>query len=95
MGVVGATIVTGVIAFALGAVIGRWLAVAGAGLVWPVFSLGIWIGAWGHGFSKDDSGWAIATMFALYTVAAIAGATIGVLARMRSRGLRHPSPTNT
>jgi hypothetical protein len=94
MGVVGAIIVTGVIAFALGAAVGRWLAVAVAGLVWPVFSFGIWIGVWGHGFSKDDSGWAIATMFALYTVAAIAGATLGVLAPMRNRGLRHPLSTN-
>jgi prolipoprotein diacylglyceryltransferase len=95
MSFVGAIILMAGIGLALGAVVGRWPAVVVAGLAWPVFALGVWTGAWGNGFSKDDSGWVIAAMLALYTMAAIAGATIGVLARTRHRALRHPSATNT
>jgi hypothetical protein len=95
MSFVGAIILTAGIGLALGAVVGRWLAVVVAGLAWPVFALGVWTGSWGHGFGKDDAGWLIAAALALYTMAAIAGATIGVLARTRHRALRHPSATNT
>jgi hypothetical protein len=85
MGFLGGIILTAAIGFAVGIVIGRWLAVVLAGLAWPVSSLGVWIGAWGHGFGHDDTGWTIAAFVAILTAAAIAGAMLGVLARRRTR----------
>jgi hypothetical protein len=85
MSFLGAMILTAGIGFALGAVIGRWLAVVVAGLAWPVYVLGIWIGLWGHGFSKDDTGSAVAATLADLTSAAIVGAMLGVLARKSMR----------
>ena len=73
MGLLGAIGVTAGAAFVLGASLGRRPAILVAGLGWPTYALGVWIGLWGHGFSKDDEGWLIATWFVIYTSAAVVG----------------------
>ena len=90
---VAAIVLTAGLAFVLGAAVGHWLAVALAGLAWPVLGFGLWIGAWGDGFSQDDEWWVPVVLFGIATMAAVVGAVLAVLARRMLRLSASCSPT--
>jgi hypothetical protein len=89
--VLAVIVLTGLAAFAVGAAVGRWFITAAAALAWPLWALGIWVDAWGYGFSRETEGWVIGVVFALYTCGATAGAALGVRARQLYNARRAPS----
>jgi len=88
--VLAAVVLTGLVAFAVGVLVGRWFIVAVAALAWPVWALGIWFGAWGYGFGRETEGWIIVTVVALYAAGAAAGASLGVRSRQLCAARRGP-----
>ena len=91
MTVLAAVLLTGLAAFVVGAAVGRWFIVAVSALAWPLWALGIWVGAWGYGFGHETEGWVIVTVVALYACGATAGAALGVRARQLYEARRRPS----
>ena len=91
MTVLAVVLLTGLAAFVAGAAVGRWFIVAVAALGWPLWALGIWVGAWGYGFGHETEGWVIVTVVALYACGAAAGAVLGVRARQLYEDRRRPS----
>ena len=89
-GFLTAVAVTAVVAFAVGAAVGRWFSVGLAALAWPVWAVGIWVGAWGYGFGQETEGWVIVIAVDLLATAAAVSAAVGVLARRRHSGLARP-----
>ena len=63
------------VAVGIGLIVGRWFVVPVLTLLWPVYLLGVWQGAWGHGFG-DEWQWVF-----VFSAASFAGSTAGVVAR--------------
>jgi hypothetical protein len=73
-------LVTGLVAVAAGALVGRWWILIVAACAWPVVFIGFLADWWGSGVGD---GWPLA--LAMLIVISVAGAALGVLARHRLR----------
>ncbi|MBD0330357.1 MAG: hypothetical protein ICV64_09685 [Thermoleophilia bacterium] len=84
MVVLGVVAVTFAIALVFGAAVGRWFAVVVAACAWPALVLLRWggerLGVWGD-VSEQTPAWFVLLTLVFYSLAAVAGAAAGVLAR--------------
>ena len=83
------TVLVSLAAGLLGAIVGRWWAVAAPLLVWPLFFLGLGQGWWGSGLGET---WGLA--LGLLMVLGVAAAAAGVLVRKLEPWTRRTSGTH-